>query len=228
MELMIIAGTVFLLTHLGISSTSLRGSLVSALGEAGYLLAYSIVAALSLAAMIWVYGLVPRYEYFWLPDPWFNEATRYVMPLATILLAGSFLVKNPGSVGMERALDDPRLEEPARGLLRITRHPMQWSIVLWSAAHVAANGDKVSVVFFGTFLVLGLAGGALIDRKRSTRLGPAWGRYAAVTSNIPFVAILRGRNRLVVRELLLPAAVGIVVYFGLLALHPWIAGVPVP
>ena len=228
MWLMLLASVLFLGTHLGISSTALRGRLVAMLGQGGYLLAYSLVAAITLAYLIWIYGALPRYDYFWLPHPTLYQVPKFVMPVAMVLLVGGFMVRNPTAVGQEGMLAAGAPDDPARGLTRITRHPFQWSVVLWAASHLAANGDRISVVFFGTFLVLGLAGGPLIDRKVAARLGERWMPYAAVTSNVPFAAVLTGRNRLVLRELLGPVAVGVVVYLAVYWAHPWIAGVRIP
>lgn len=223
---MLLASILFLGTHLGISSTTLRGRLVAMLGERGYLLAYSVVAALTLAYLIWMYDALPRYEYLWLPSPELYLVPKLVMPVAAILLVGGFMVKNPTAVGMEgslRGAADP--ESLTRGLTRITRHPFQWAVALWAAAHLVANGDLVSIVFFGTFLVLGLAGGPLIDRKKAEQLGADWAPFARVTSNVPFGAIAGGRNRLALGELWLPIVVGLVAYVLLYLAHPWLAGV---
>lgn len=225
MALMLAASLLFLGTHLGVSSTGLRGRLVGMLGERGYLAAYSVVAGLTLAWLIWVYVELPRYEYLWLPTPGAYLVPKVVMPVAMILLLGGFLVRNPTTVGMEGLLRDGNAEGLTRGVTRITRHPFQWAVVLWAASHLVANGDRVSVVFFSTFLILGLAGSVLIDRKKAASLGADWQGYAGVTSNVPFAAILSGRNRFVPGELILPVVVGLAgyaaVYFG----HPWLAGV---
>ena len=207
----LVASLLWVGTHLGLSSTRLRKMLVDAIGEKAYLGVYSLLAAATLGYFIWVYLEVPRYEYLWLPDPdlyWFAKIT---MPIAFILLVGGFMVKNPTNVGM--SIDDPAIAaEMARGVTRITRHPLQWAIILWASGHVIANGDWVSVVFFSGFLVLSLAGSALMDHKKAATLGEGWITYAQVTSNIPFVAILTGRNRLVLKELVMPVIVGFVVY----------------
>ena len=53
------------------------------------------------------------------------------------------------------------------------------------------------------------------------RAHPDWPRFAAVTSHVPFVAILQGRNRLVWREIgWLRPAIGLAVFFAVLAIHP--------
>ncbi|MEL6347622.1 MAG: hypothetical protein AAFV53_31230 [Myxococcota bacterium] len=66
----------------------------------------------------------------------------------------------------------------------------------------------------------------LQDMKKRRDLGEPWQQWEAVTSNVPFQAILQGRvgfrfdGGLVVH-----IVVGIAVYAGLLFAHPWLAGV---
>jgi uncharacterized membrane protein len=75
-----------------------------------------------------------------------------------------------------------------------------WGVTIWSALHLAANGDEASVIFFGTFLVLAFFGTFSIDAKRRRKLGPAWEAFTAKTSNIPFVAVISDRNNLNIGE----------------------------
>ena len=89
----------------------------------------------------------------------------------------------------------------ARGVLRITRHPVMWGIALWALSHIAARGDAAAAVFFGSMLVLALSGTVLIDRRKRAALGEDWVRFARVTSNVPFLAVLSGRNRLNLAEI---------------------------
>jgi uncharacterized membrane protein len=197
--------------HLGVSSTPLRKIIVGAIGEKLYLLFYSVMSAATLGYLIWVYTDVTRFDYLWLPDPDLYWIAKLAMPVAFILLVGGFMVKNPTAVGM--TIDEPdQAAELAQGVTRITRHPFQWAIVLWALSHVAANGDVVSVVFFSGFFVLSLLGSMLLDHKKAITLGAGWDGYAQATSNFPFVAIFAGRNRLVLKELMLPTAVGMIVY----------------
>ena len=80
------------------------------------------------------------------------------MPLSLVLVVGGFFAKNPTNVGMAGLLEGGADPDFARGLTRITRHPFQWGVVVWAFAHLLANGDRVSVVFFSTFALLGLTG----------------------------------------------------------------------
>jgi uncharacterized membrane protein len=218
------AALLFVATHLGISSTRLRPMMVAVLGERGYLVFFSTVSLATLGGLIWLYNNLPRYEYVWLPSPELYLSARIVMPFALFLIAGAFLVRNPTAVGGRALLRQAHPAGLARGVTRITRHPFQWGVLIWATAHVAANGDVQSVVFFSTFAVVAGLGTLLLDRKAAAG-GGGWRDYAAVTSNVPFVAILRRRNRLVLGELWLPALLALVLYVALTFGHPWVSGV---
>ena len=215
----LIAATVaFLATHY-VSSTPLRAKLVNALGNA-YLGLYSLFAFATLGYMIWAYYRAPSVVL------WYSPALRYVplivMPIAFVLMVCGLLERNPTLVGQERLL---RTDDAARGILRITRHPLMWGFALWAASHILARGDVASVIFFGGFLVLALSGTMLIDRRKSAILGDDWRRFAAVTSNAPFVAIAARRNQFRSGEIgwLRPVA-GIALYVTVLFLHSALFG----
>ncbi len=211
MSEMLVAALLWVVTHLGISSTPLRNVLVRSIGEKAYLGVYSLIAAGALVNLIWVYNTVPRFDYLWLPNPDLYWVTKITMPIAFILLVGGFMVKNPTNVGM--SIEGPeQAVDMARGVTRITRHPLQWAIVLWAAGHMLANGDTVSLLFFGSFLLLSLLGSFLMDQKKAATMGEGWAAYANVTSNVPFVAILSGRNHFNIKELVLPLVVGLLVH----------------
>jgi uncharacterized membrane protein len=109
------------------------------------------------------------------------------------------------------------------GILRITRHPFLWAVALWAAFHLATNGDAASVILFGTFLVLAVAGTFSIDAKRARKMADGWIGFAGRTSNFPFVAIFAGRNSLKLGELLTyRQAVALVVFVILLFTHAWL------
>jgi uncharacterized membrane protein len=59
----------------------------------------------------------------------------------------------------------------------------------------------------------------LMDARKKSN--PDWPRFAAVSSNLPFVAIAQGRNRIRWREIgwIRPAA-GLAVFFLVLLVHP--------
>ncbi|MEM7000942.1 MAG: NnrU family protein [Pseudomonadota bacterium] len=224
MNEMLIAALLWVGTHLGLSSTPLRAKLVGAVGEQGFLGIYSLMAFATLGYLICIYGFAatPREIYFWLPNPDLFWVAKVLMPVAFVLAVGSFMVKNPTMVGMQ--LDAAEAADLAKGVTRITRHPFQWGVILWAFSHMVANGDGVSLLFFSSFLIISLGGTMLMDRKKAASFGTAWDSYIITTSNLPFAAIIGGRNRLVLAELWLPALAGLVVYALFYYGHDWITG----
>ena len=218
-----IAAIAWVVTHLGLSSTPARAALVAKLGPNAFLGLYSLIAAATLGALIWAYGQAPRFDYLWLPNPDLYWVSKLTMPIACIFLLGGFMVPNPTMVGMT-VEDDEQIVAMARGVTRITRHPFQWAVVIWSAGHIVANGDQVSIIFFSSIGIVSLAGTVLMDRKKAAAFGSVWAAYAGVTSNVPFAAILSGRNRLKWAELWVPIAAGLVLYAVFYWAHELITG----
>lgn len=213
-----LASAAFLGTHL-VSGTPLRGTLVRALGEWPYRGLYSLVAVLTLGWMIWAYGQAPRETLLWTP---LRHLPSLIMPFAFILLATG-TAGNPTAVGADKLLKGG--QAAAQGIFRITRQPVMWAIMLWSAAHIVARADPKSILFFGGFLLVGALGSITQERRKARDAGEDWQRFAAVTSHVPFVAIARGRNRIVWREIgwLRPLA-GLAAFFIFFLLHPWLFG----
>jgi uncharacterized membrane protein len=208
------ATTAFLVTHF-VPSTPLRPSLVAAMGEWPYRGLYSLVALGTLGWMIWAYNQAPV-EPLW---PGLRLLPALVMPFAFVLLACGY-ARNPTAVGADKLLAS---DDPARGMIRVTRHPLMWAIMLWSLAHVLARGDVKSVIFFGGLFALAAIGTLSIDSRK--RMNPDWPRFERLTSNIPFVAIAQGRNRMAWREIgwTRPAA-GLALYVLFLGIHPYLFG----
>jgi uncharacterized membrane protein len=205
-----LATAAFLVTHF-VSSTPLRAALAGAIGEWPYRGLYSLVAFATLGWMIWAYAAAPRELLF----AGFREIAFVLMPIALVLIACGYY-RNPTMVGADKLL---RSEDPARGIIRITRHPIMWGVMLWAAAHIVARGDLKALIFFGGFIVLAGLGTILLDQRKKSN--PDWARFAAVTSHLPFVAVLQGRNRIAWREIgWLRPAIGLAAFFAILAFHP--------
>lgn len=215
MESLVFATAAFLVTHF-VSSTPLRAAAVRRIGEWPWRGLYSVAAFATLGWMIWAYAQAPREALLWTP---LRHLPSLLVPLAFVLLACGYL-GNPTAVGQEKLLGR---REPARGIIRVTRHPVMWAVILWSLAHIAARADAKSIVFFGGFLVLAAAGTVLIDKKNEQR--PEWAPFAAATSNLPFLAIAQGRNRMAWREIgwIRPLA-GLALFGTFFGLHPWLFG----
>jgi uncharacterized membrane protein len=214
MTTLLAATALFLLTHF-VPSTPLRPVLVKALGEWPYRGLYSAVALAALAWMIWAYGNAPQ-ESLWTG---LRLLPLVVTPFAFVLIACGYW-RNPTMVGADQLL---KSDNPARGMIRITRHPIMWGIMLWAGAHVLARGDLASLVFFGGFLLLAGLGTILMDSRKKSN--PDWARFAAVTSSLPFAAIAQGRNRIAWSEIgwMRPVS-GLLVFAAFFAAHSWLFG----
>lgn len=215
LDVLAIAAAAWFLLHVAVAGSRLRWWLVGAIGERGYRGLFSLLSAVSLGALVWAYRRAPCAP-LWIPPRALLYLPIVVMPGALVLFAGAFLVKNPTSVGLESALGR---DEPARGVLRVTRHPFLWSVAAWAAVHLVVNGNVASLLFFGSMLLTALAGTRDIDAKRRRTHPELWARYEAVTSNLPFIAIVRGKNRLVFGELVPALAAAAVLTAVMLALH---------
>lgn len=212
--------------HLLISGTAVRGKIADKIGEKSFQAVFSL---LSLVGIVWLSRAYARAEYveLWGQVQALRSLALIVMLFAFLFVVLAFTTPNPTAVGGEALLKDT---EPAKGIQRITRHPFLWGVVLWSLTHLMFNGDLASLVFFGAFLVLALGGPHSIDRKRKKVCGDAWDRFAAVTSNVPFMAIIEGRNSLRIRELgWWPVILALILYSLFLHFHRSLFGVsPLP
>jgi uncharacterized membrane protein len=200
MAMLIAAALVFLALHFLVSGTTLRDAITGAIGDRPYLGLFSLA---SLAGIVWLcisynraqagndpllYDLGPGIRHLGIP----------VVAVAFFLGVQGLLARNPTRVQVGEPPAAPA--DTIYGVVRITRHPFLWSVVIWSAFHLAANGDEASVVLFGTFFVLALFGTTLIDAKRRRKMGATWEAFASRTSNIPFAATVAGRNKLNLSE----------------------------
>ena len=89
-------------------------------------------------------------------------------------------------------------------LNRFVKHPFLWGVTLWALSHLLVNGDLSSILLFGGFGTF-----ALFDMWSSNR-------------RIAMKPVSRHPWR---RDLLL-VMIGLIIYLGLIFVHPHIFGVP--
>ena len=217
----------FVAQHLGVTSSGLRARLVGAVGEKAYLGLYSVVSIGVLVLLIRAYNATAPSVLLWPTHELLRWIPLLLMPLALLLVIGGVLARNPSTVGM--VLDDGE-EVPVTGVLRITRHPVQCGILIWSLSHMLANGDLPSLLFFGAFARgLGLRHEYSSTSASKASFGESWSAFREATSVGP---VRRHRSRAASRSALseigwltpvLAAAVFIALWWG----HVWIAGAPV-
>jgi uncharacterized membrane protein len=161
---------------------------------------------------------------YWGPTPVTSYIQIGLQLLAMLLIVPGLATPNPTSVRQEGALERP---DVVRGMLRITRHPFLWGVAVWAAGHLLVNGERASIVLFGSMLFLAVFGTSSIDTKRKRALGATYEAFVAQTSNVPFAAIAAGRQKLSLGEIgWLPIVLAIAIWAALLFGHPYAFGVP--
>ncbi len=211
MTSLIAAAVYFVLLHLLVSGTALRGAIIKVTGEAPFMGLFSLASLAGLVWMGWAYGQAKGTgPVYWDLGAGAKHAAMGLVLLGFLLIVPGLFTANPTSVKQEGALDKP---DPAKGILRLTRHPFLWGVAIWAFAHLLVNGEA-------------LTGGASIDAKRRKALGPKYDAFVAQTSNLPFAAVLAGKQKLSLGEigwwrLLLAVAI----YAALLWGHPFLFGV---
>jgi uncharacterized membrane protein len=132
MSLLIVGLVVFLGVHLLPTVPAARLSLVDRLGPQRYKLLFSLASAVGLVLIVAGFAHSgPRVPLF---DP--LPAARALAPSAMVVSFVLFAAAN------------------MRGhLRRLVQHPMLLGLLIWSAVHLLANGDRAGTVLFGAFLV---------------------------------------------------------------------------
>lgn len=218
---LVLAALFLPLSHFLIASTRLRSLLVRRLGETAYSGGYSLLALAAFAWLILAYRHAPAAP-LWDTPRWLQLALFPLMLLAGILVVAGLTTPNPVMVRSERLFEK---SEIVRGVLRISRNPFFWGVGIFSACHVVFIGDATAVLAFGSVALLGLAGAPLLDARKARLHGAAWQAFAAATSDVPFLAIVQGRQRLALDEIRWwRNALGVVLLLAALSFHGTLFG----
>ena len=174
-------GTHFLLSH------ALRNGMVQRLGERGFLADYSLVALITLFAMIAAYrpASAEAPTLLWSAGEGGWLAATLLMWFGSILFAGS-LRRNPAFPTGHASL--AQIGE-AQGVFAITRHPMNWGFASWAVVHAIVNATIPSLIVAAAIFILAVVGSAAQDHKKRRLLGNVWREWQSRTSFLPY-----GRN----------------------------------
>ena len=212
---------VFVGAHVGLATQPVRGRLVDRLGEGGFFAVYSLTATLTFWSLIAYYA---RHRLEGAPGLALG-AVPFVRAVLLALVAAGCALAAAGLAAYPRspvALLGQTVREP-RGVARITRHPFFAGTALVGAAHALLAPHLSGAVLMGALVVLAVAGARHQDAKHLERQGRAYADHLAVTSFVPFAAILAGRQRLAWRELPLGAgAIGLGAALLLRSVHAYL------
>lgn len=216
-----VAALAFVGFHM-VPSSPVRPWFVRRFGEPVYLIAFSIISALTLVWLVIAFYGTPRGGQLWFTGPVWVWVQAILMLFALGLVTGGLGVPNPSSVGQGGAVERTNISE---GIFAVTRHPVMWGIGIWGVTHIISQPSLRGLLFFGAIIVVALFGSWRQEQRKAREWGETWGRWEAKTSFWPFAAILAGRNRLNLRAIgyhLLVAAV--LLWLGLLLGHRWLFG----
>lgn len=214
----------FSATHIGGSSHLLRSRLVSALGLPAFKGIYSLVAFATFIPLCVVYFRHPHAgaQLFELDGDVLNLTSQMLMLLAFLVLTQGILTPSPITTAAEMS---GRFTNRARGVQRITRHPLNTGFVLFGLAHCLVNPAVGDWVFFGGFVVYGIASALHQDARQRASERPEVRSFLDETSFLPFAAIAAGRQKLSFAGASLPGlGLGLVLFGTLRFFHERIFG----
>ncbi len=177
-------------THIGLSTNSIRSGLTGKMGEKGFQGFYSLIALITFGVLIatFYYTKSPAIS---IPaingnPPALQHASSVLMLFAFILLFAGFTDRTP--MGMVPA------KVKARGIVRITRHPMNMAFALFGLAHLLTSHIAAEWIFYGGFVLYGYFGSAHQDLKKVRTGGEELSGFVAETSIFPFGAVIKGKQ----------------------------------
>jgi uncharacterized membrane protein len=195
----------FAVTHMGLSSQTLRPKLVGVLGETGFQGVYSLLALVIFVPLVSVYFENQHAgPHLWYLGP--GAGVRWVvyltMTTALALLVGGLIQPSPALMGGARSR-----EARVRGVLRISRHPVFMGAGLFGLAHLfGANVNAAELAFFAGFPIFAVLGCAHQDRRKLASLGEPYRSFCDETALLPFG---RGAGFAVLREAWIPIALAV-------------------
>jgi uncharacterized membrane protein len=119
---------------------------------------YSLVSLAAFVAFVWGYANVGLFINVWNPPSWTRHIAMALMLPAIVLIVAAYT--------------------PTGYMKKAVKHPMLTAVKLWALAHLTANGDLMSMILFGAFLLY-----AVVDRIAVKQRGDRGGA-AVVKPNI--------------------------------------------
>lgn len=198
----------FAIVHSGLAALRPQGE--KRVGARLYRIFFALVS-LPLAAVLIIYFINHRYDGSQL---WNVQGISGVEPLVWALSALSFLFLYPATFNLLEvaAVQKPQVHLYETGIIRITRHPQMVGQVIWCIAHTLWLGTSFMLVTSLGLILHHLFAVWHGDRRLSNRYGEAFAVVKERTSVIPFLAILQGRQKLVLHEFLRPAYLGVTAF----------------
>ena len=210
-------------SHILGSTIAVRTYLIGKISNLGFKALYSLVALATFIPLCWVY-LTNKHggQLLFTPGNTHQLFTHIFMLAALIVLFQGLATPSPITTQAELT---GTFRPNAKGIQRVTRHPQNFAFALFGLSHLLVNPYVGDWIFFGGFIVYGVASSIHQD-KRTLVTGPEQVRqFQSDTSAMPFYAILTGKQRLALQEYNTYGLVAAIIVFILLRLyHPVLFG----
>lgn len=200
----------FVGTHIGLASRSVRASLVGRLGEGGFVALFSLVAAASFSLLVHYFA---NHRLEGVTGPALGDVSVLAARALEVVIVIGFVLIGASQASYSGSATEvlAKRVRPPRGIERVSRHPFFFGLGLVALAHLLLTARLVGAVFWGGIALLTFVGARHQDAKLLKRRGEAYAEYLASTSFVPFVAVLAGRQQIVWREIpWLAAGLGLV------------------
>ena len=174
-----------LILFLGLHSTRIvaeggREAAIARMGEGPWKGFYSLLSIVGFVLIIWGFARARGdAAALWSPPIFFRHLALTLMLISLILLGGYFFKKSHVAVAVH--------------------HPMVWAVLVWSLAHLLANGSAAELLLFGAFFVWSAADLWSSYARDAGKVYPApeWGATAGaiVVGVVLFALFVGGLHR---------------------------------
>jgi uncharacterized membrane protein len=133
LSILVLGLVLFLGSHSVISQRDLRARIIARVGEGGYKILLSLLAAIGLILIVYGFRLYRQSEFInlWYPPVAMRHVAAPLMWLAIVCVVAAYV---PGKIKV------------------LLKHPMLVGVKFWALAHLLANGDLGGILLFGSFL----------------------------------------------------------------------------
>lgn len=205
-----IASLGFLLIHF-VSATNIRTVVVEKWGMNAWMSLFSVV---SLGFFVWMvieYMRAGQYEILWVLPIWWLWVNVVLMFVAIFFIIMGNIPDKAARLG--------------KGVFAITRHPTNWGMAIFAAAHMASNGSVEAQLFWGSLLGTGVIGSYFLDKRKLKSGEERWVKSPENSSWLPFWAIITGRAKLRVADFkLMPVMIAVLVFIVAMFVHVRVFG----
>lgn len=210
-------------SHIIGSSIPVRTFVINRIGTLGFKCIYSFVALVTFIQLCLAFFThVHAGNYFYTPGYILQLLAQFLMLAAFVILLQALTTVNPMSTKAELF---GKYINAGFGIQRVTRHPQNFAFGLFGLAHLLVNPYVGDWIFFGGFIIYGIASAMHQDRRILAMGHVQAKKFIADTSALPFAAIIKGKQRFGLDEYYPPALAAALVLFILIRLlHPMIFG----